>query len=399
MPKILYGISPIGLGHATRSLVVLGLLAKAGAAVKVFSGGEAVEFLRNQGLDVADIVADTPPRVADGKMTWASTWYLRSWLGHRKTLPRVRRLFDTFGPDLVVCDEEFAGVSVAGERQVKRVFISDELELGFARSWLARKIEGRVYRWYRQLQDSVDLLIIPDQGVDRGNRRFVGPMAREVGADSLQTRTKHDLPSEGQMVLLSLSGSGLGDYLIPRTVEAMRDARMMGSFLVITGNRGKKVSSVGVHDLGVVDDNQDLVACADVVVSSAGKSTIDEAGAAGTPIVVVPIKNHAEQERNAAALGYSPGDLDRLSQLIAEKIGRRGAKVTSGGAEKACELIMALAQSNERGPARKDEGPPGPLPSGSLSVTPRTVRPREPTGSLPSWQGRPPGGPPPGGRG
>jgi len=343
MPKILYGISPIGLGHATRSLVVLRLLEKAGAAVRVFSGGEAVEFLRNQGLEVADIVSDTPPRVVDGRMTWASTWYLRSWLGHRNTLPKARKLFDAFGPDLVVCDEEFTGVSVAGERKLKRAFISDELELGFARGWLARKIEGRVYRWYRQLQDSVDLLIIPDLGVDAGNRRFVGPIAREASADPSETRTKHGLPSEGQMVLLSLSGSGLGDYLIPRTVDAMRDARMTGSFLVITGNRGKKVNSAGVHDLGVVDDNQNLVACADLVVSSAGKSTIDEAGAAGTPIVVVPIKNHAEQERNAAGLGYSPGDLDRLGQLIREKVGRRGAKVTSAGAEKASELILSLA--------------------------------------------------------
>jgi UDP-N-acetylglucosamine--N-acetylmuramyl-(pentapeptide) pyrophosphoryl-undecaprenol N-acetylglucosamine transferase len=342
MPKVLYGISPIGLGHATRSLVVLRLLVQAGAVVKVFSGGEAVEFLRGQGLEVADIVADTPPRVADGKMTRASLWYLRSWLGHRSTLPRAMKLFDALGPDIVVCDEEFTGMSVAAERKVKRVFISDELELGFAKSWLARRIEERVNRWYRHLQDSVDLLIIPDQGVDRGNRMFVGPITREADADPRSARMKHGLPPEGQMVLLSLSGSGLGSYMIPRTVSAMSEARMPGTFLVITGNRGEKINSAGVYDLGVVDDNQNLVACADLVVSSAGKSTIDEAGASGTPIIAVPIRNHAEQERNAAALGYSSDDLNRLGQLMAEKIGRRGAKVASAGAERASQLIMSL---------------------------------------------------------
>jgi len=343
MSKILYGISPIGLGHATRSLVVLRLLAQAGADVRVFSGGEPVEFLRHQGVGVDDIVADTPPRVVDGKMTRASIWYLRSWLGHRRTLPRTRALFDNFRPDIVVSDEEFTGVSVGGERHVKRVFISDELELGFAKGWLARRIEGRIYRWYRQLQDSVDLLIIPDRGVDRGNRRFVGPISREASPDLRETRRKHGLPPEGQIVLLSLSGSGLGDFLISRAVEVMRNTPVEGAFLVITGNRGKKVGSAGVHDLGMVDDNQDLVACADLVISSAGKSTIDEAGAAGTPIIAIPIENHAEQERNAAALGFAPGDLNRLGQLVAERIGRRGAKVASAGAEKAAELIMSLA--------------------------------------------------------
>ena len=343
MLKVLYGISPIGLGHATRSLVVVRLLTRAGAEVRVFSGGEAAEFLNTQGLEAADIVADTPPRVADGKMKSASVWYLRSWLGHRNTIPKTRKLIDDFAPDLVVCDEEFTGISVARERGLKRVFISDELELGFARSWLARKIEGRIYRWYQELQDSVDLLIVPDLGVDQGNRRFVGPIVREGTADGRETRAEHGLPPEGQMVLLSLSGSGLGDYLIHRTVAAMEDPKFRGAFLAIAGNRGRKISSAGVYDLGVVGDNQNLVACADLVISSAGKSTIDEASASGTPIIAIPIENHAEQERNAAALGYSPRDLNRLGQLMAEKMGLRGAKVGSGGALNASQLILSMA--------------------------------------------------------
>jgi UDP-N-acetylglucosamine--N-acetylmuramyl-(pentapeptide) pyrophosphoryl-undecaprenol N-acetylglucosamine transferase len=101
-----------------------------------------------------------------------------------------------------------------------------------------------------------------------------------------------------------------------------------------------------VYDLGVVNDNQDLVACASVVVSSAGKSTIDEAGASGTPIIAIPIRNHAEQERNAAALGYSPDDLNRLGHLIVEKMGRRGAIVASAGAEKTSKLILTLIEAD-----------------------------------------------------
>ena len=74
----------------------------------------------------------------------------------------------------MVCDEEFSGIVVAGERGTKRVFVSDELRLGFGRTWVSRKIEERVERWYVRLQDSVDLLIIPEFGDDAGNRRGCG---------------------------------------------------------------------------------------------------------------------------------------------------------------------------------------------------------------------------------
>jgi UDP-N-acetylglucosamine--N-acetylmuramyl-(pentapeptide) pyrophosphoryl-undecaprenol N-acetylglucosamine transferase len=77
---------------------------------------------------------------------------------------------------------------------------------------------------------------------------------------------------------------------------------------VVSGNRGKKKAGESIYDLGIVPDNQNLVAAADLVVSTAGKSTIDEAAEAGTPMIPVPIRNHSEQERNAAALGLVPGD-------------------------------------------------------------------------------------------
>ena len=105
----------------------------------------------------------------------------------------------------------------------------------------------------------------------------------------------------------------------------------------------------GIFDLGVVSDGQNLVAAADVVVSTAGKSTIDEAASFGTPLVAVPIQNHSEQLRNAAALGFSPDDRTRLPQLIAARIGRRQRQAEFDGARKTSQLIRSLLQSRVRG--------------------------------------------------
>jgi len=341
VPKILYGVSPIGLGHATRSLVISQELERRGAEVIFFSGGKAADFIRDGGFRVEDIVEDPMPHVADGEMSRVALWYVRSWIANRRTVPRTRTLLDSYSPDLVVCDEEFSGMVAAGERGVKRVFIADELELGFARTWLAHKLEARVDRWYRGLQESVDLLIVPEPGESGGNRRFVGPIVRETTKSPSEAKSSYGVP-EGGMVLFATSGSGLGRELAEMVRDALVTAGLADVNLVVTGNRGPRIDGKGVHDLGVIPDNQNLVAAADLVVSTAGKSTIDEAAAAGTPIIVIPIRHHAEQERNAEALGYSSADVSRLPELVREMYGRRKPPRRFSGEVEACSAILSL---------------------------------------------------------
>ncbi|MDG6919997.1 MAG: hypothetical protein JRN59_00520 [Nitrososphaerota archaeon] len=341
MPRILYGVSPIGLGHATRSLVVARELERMGAEVRMFSGGNAAEFLRECGMSVEGIVDDAGPKVAGGEMKNAAAWYVRSWLAQRRNVPRVLRLAREFAPHAVVCDEEFSGMTAAGEVGVPRAFITDELELGFAKGRVARAIERRVERWYKGLLGSVDLLVIPDEGEDAGNRRYIGPIVRARTAPCAEVRRRHGIP-DGRMVLVSLSGSGAGRELASKALDALAAVPGGRPALVVVGNRGTKMEGEGVYDLGVVRDNQDLVACADLVISTAGKSTIDEAAAAGTPIIVVPIRNHAEQERNAAAFGFSSSDLERLRELVPPRVGARGEPRSYDGEVRAARLVMSL---------------------------------------------------------
>jgi len=341
VPKILYGVSPVGLGHATRSLVIAEALRRQGADVRMFSGGRAAEFIRDSGVAVDDIIDDAVPRVVRGEMSRVSLWYVRSWLAQRRNVRRTEQLWSSYSPDIVVCDEEFSGIAVAEKRGKRRAFIADELKLGFARSWFAKRIERRVERWYNKLQATVDLLILPASGEEEGNRRYVGPIVRPTTMTCEDTRKKYGLP-EGKMVLVSLSGSGIGRELAEKVVSAVRAGSASDVFVAVTGNRGDRFEEAGVHDLGIVKDNQNLIACADLVVSTAGKSTIDEAQAAGTPIVTIPIRYHAEQERNAAALGYSYANLERLNELVAAKIGRRETPREFRGEQIASRLILSM---------------------------------------------------------
>ena len=125
MPKILFGVSPIGLGHATRDIVIVEELRRQGAEVMLFSGGKAADFIREQGYTVEDIVDDPVPSVSNGEMRRVALWYIRSWFAYKRTLKRTERLFDGYAPDLVVGDEEFTGMGVADKRGKKYRFIEN----------------------------------------------------------------------------------------------------------------------------------------------------------------------------------------------------------------------------------------------------------------------------------
>jgi UDP-N-acetylglucosamine--N-acetylmuramyl-(pentapeptide) pyrophosphoryl-undecaprenol N-acetylglucosamine transferase len=92
----------------------------------------------------------------------------------------------------------------------------------------------------------------------------------------------------------------------------------------------------------VVRDNQDLIAASDLVISTAGKSTIDEATSSGTPIVAIPIKNHVEQERNAAELGFTFEDLGRLDEIIPRLLGKRNPPARYSGAGRTADFLAGL---------------------------------------------------------
>ncbi len=315
------------------------LLREAGAEVLVYSGRKVCDFFKANGEEAVELISESGPLVFDGEMRWPSAWYVRSWFALRRDSARTARVMEDYAPDIVVGDEEFSGLQTAGPKR-KRVLVSDELDLGFARSFVSARIERRVEMWYKALQRSVDLLLVPDSGADAGNIRHVGAIVRGVKKTRPELIEEYSLP-EGKMVLLSLSGSGIGSYLVGEVADAMEASGVRGAYLVVTGNRDEVVRK-GVYPLGVVAENQDLVAAADLVVSTAGKSTIDEAESAGTPIITVPIKNHAEQERNALALGYSSEDRRNLVSLIASKIGRREAPQASLGGQVASRLILSL---------------------------------------------------------
>ncbi len=344
MAEILYGVSPIGFGHASRAVAVGLRLRESSLEPEFATGGAAADFIRSYGFKAHDIVTEPTPNESSGEMKMATLWYLRYWRGYRATSRRMAGLIAELSPNLVVGDEEFSSVSLAIERGIPHAMISDELQLGFARGAIARRIEARVSAWYADLQRRVSNLLIPSFGTDSGNIHYMTPVTRQVTKSREATRQERGVPLDSRLVLFSSSGSGIGRFLLDRAVVAFQKVCDGSDVFAISGSVEKNHKAGNVRHLGVVRDNQDLVAAADLVISTAGKSTIDEAVSSGTPIIAIPIKNHVEQERNAAELGFAFRDLDRLDELIPELLGKRNPPANYSGDRRIADYLVSLIQ-------------------------------------------------------
>ncbi|MBA4437136.1 MAG: UDP-glucuronosyltransferase, partial [Nitrosopumilaceae archaeon] len=127
------------------------------------------------------------------------------------------------------------------------------------------------------------------------------------------------------------------------SIESILKLNLDIEIILVTGpSITKKFDNV--KNLGFVDNLHELIYASDVVISLAGKSTIDEANAYGTPGIFIPIKDHFEQENNSKNEGFSFNDINKLDELILEKLEKKRNKVNANGAELAAEIIRKFTK-------------------------------------------------------
>ena len=329
--------SPIGLGHATRDAAIAGCLE--GVRPRFVTGSSAARFLRRAGFDVED--AYRPPQftVKDGSLKNPAGWLWRYYRYYRECKDISKKIVRADSPGLVASDEDFASLAVAQQMGVPTVLITDVLETRFTRG-AAALVEKRMNRSMKEIIGRCDAVIVPEDGEDCGNIRRIGPVVRQTGLSREELRERFSF--DRKTILVSVGGTDAGAFLIDRVLDAVPRTRQDAEVVVVSGPSLERRSGGKTRDLGFVDNLHELVFAADVLVSLAGKSTIDEARAYGTPGIFIPIRGHFEQEDNAREEGFSFGDADRLEDLISEKLGQRRGPVTGGAADAAGRIIEGL---------------------------------------------------------
>ncbi len=341
-----FAVHSQGLGHATRSVALArGLLEADPELYFLFlAGSPALDLVVSSGFDALTMPPAPDFPASDGVLGPAWRWY-REYARYLRTAGRfMRREGDWEYYRFLISDSELASVREAVRRRVPTALILNEFARDFARDPLSKLVEGFGNAWFSSLARRLDLILVTDSGPDWPNVRRVGPIVRQPSGP--REKVREDLVFRKKTILVTVGGTPTGAFLLRAAVEAFRALDLPDtSMVVVSGPKLKVDPAPQVYTYGFLPNLQDFVLAADLVITTAGKGTVGEARAYGTPVIAIPPKGHVEAERSAAELGYRFEDAHRLKELIPEKLalGRLPPAPTGNR-----EAVMYLREFMER---------------------------------------------------
>ncbi|MFM8659506.1 MAG: glycosyltransferase [Candidatus Nitrosotenuis sp.] len=298
------------------------------------TGEGAAKLISEYGFAVNDEY--NPPNfdVQNGVLQSSLKWLWKYYQYYKECKQISQRFIEAQKPDLIVSDEDFASLTIAQEKKIPSILITDILETNFTKG-LGSIIEKKMNKSMRQIIQNCNVVIIPEDGPDQGNIKRVGPIVRQISQAREDLRKKFSF--ERKTIVASVGGTDAGKFLIEKTIQAISKLNQDLELVIVSG---PTLNIKDIRNLGFVNNLHEIIYASDLVISLAGKSTIDESKAYGTPGIFIPIKGHFEQEDNAKSEGYSFDDIFKLDSLIPQKIESKRTPTKTDGAKKAAEIIL-----------------------------------------------------------
>ena len=334
MVDLTFFSSPIGLGHATRDVAITRYFEN--ISTKFVTGNAAAKFFEECGLEVDDVYSPPQFNVQNGSLQSPLKWLWSYYKYYKKCKKISAKIIENEKPKLVVSDEDFASLFVAQENNLPTILITDILETHFTKG-IGSIIERKMNRSMKDIMKKCQTIILPENGSDHDNIKRVGPIVREIKFSRDELREKFSF--DKKTIVVSIGGTDVGKFLIEKTVQAMSKIKDDVELVIVSGPSLNKNYGKNAKNLGFVNNLHEIIFAADLLIALAGKSTIDEANAYGTPGIFIPIKDHFEQEENAKNEGFSYNDVFKLDSLIPEKLTEKRNIINCNGAKKAYEII------------------------------------------------------------
>jgi len=336
MIDVTFFSSPIGLGHATRDIAIAQHLDN--VSIKFVSGEGAAKLFSEYGFEAENEYKPPLFDVQNGMLQNPLKWLLKYYSYYKECKAISANTIENEKPKLVVSDEDFASLSMAQEKKLRTVLITDILETKFAKGF-GSLIEKKMNRSMRYIMKKCDVVILPESGPDEANIRRIGPIVRKT--DHSRDELRRRFSFNKKTIVVSIGGTSAGQFLIEAVIEVFNNLKLDAELVIVSGP-SLKIPDDKIRNFGFVNNLHEIIYAADLIISLAGKSTIDESKAYGTPGIFIPIKGHFEQEENAKKVGFSFEDLFRLESLINDKLNENRNPVMFDGAQKAANLIKTL---------------------------------------------------------
>lgn len=314
--RIMLLICGEGLGHTSRCLALGKEFLAAGHEVRFGAYGYSKEMIERAGYSASEIPSEVKLVGDAGALDLKGS--VNATLKNTKLLggPRFMKFIKSAAPNVIVSDSYYLGALIGITRKIPVYIIINQsnMEEFFKNRGVPLRIIGGMSRkFYDQIFDKVDRIIIPDF-----------PLPFTVCKKNLSSRMKHEekLFYSGPLLkdkyedvetlqlkrphIVSLIG-GFG-YREPIFRKVLETAKLDQSihYTLISGPSldPSKITDLpeNVELLRYIKDTYPYLKSSDAVIAPGGHSTMMEALSFGTPILSFPDKGHSEQENNAAVL-------------------------------------------------------------------------------------------------
>jgi uncharacterized protein (TIGR00661 family) len=305
--RILYGVTGEGMGHATRSKVILTHLTKKGHAIKIVVSGRAHAYLKKHFPDVEEIhglhIAYEDNAVKRRRTAWELLKEAPE--GARRNFEKFLDISDSFKPEVVISDFESFSYYFGKEKRLPVISIDNmqvlnrcELEVEIPKEEKAdyqiakNVVKAKLPGCFHYLITS---FFFPK--VRKRNTSLYPPILRD---EILAAK-----PTPGEHILVYQTSTSNTELV--SVLQSMKEHR----FYVYGLRRDEDCGNVQLRDFSETRFVDDLAASR-AVLAGGGFSLMGEAVYLGKPLFSVPVQHQFEQVLNALYLEkYGYGEYHR----------------------------------------------------------------------------------------
>lgn len=317
----------VGLGHASRMLMLAEQVRELGYEVTFSSFGEATDFLVHSGFTCEKVPPLELSWTSEGafsiKKSIASLPYQFSNFS-RQLNAEVRNIAE-FRPDLVISDSRLSPLIISKAFRIPSIVILNQIRLLLSPS-LRRIRVARLYEEFNgqllgALWSFADKILIPDLpppmtisekniwrvSTTSSKVKYVGftaPNPTIISERLDEARRMLNLSSKKPFIFLHISGPVLTRRpLINLVLRAFKELEPEIQYAISEGKPGGDASPQKISDSGWYFQwcpiRDELFALCDALVIRAGHASISQSIQFGKPFLCIPIENHGEQLANS----------------------------------------------------------------------------------------------------
>ncbi|MCS7146370.1 MAG: glycosyltransferase family protein [Nitrososphaerota archaeon] len=324
MPRIHFSVCGLGLGHASRCRPLIFEALRRGYDVSVSTYGDAVDFFERLGLEVLRVPGLDYGRDFNGVVSIKATLLKNIDLPLKvaaQTLIEARTIQE-FEADAVLSDTRASAVLASRLTGVPCTLLLNQYSVILQKDRLPSLanffedfVNSFTFAW--SLSDNLLIADYPPpltisrdnlkmRRKDRKRAEYVGPILERLPQNyPVREKLKESMGFDPSLPLVAIMPTGprpdrmrFRDIMI-RLLPELRDLQV-----VMTGvQQGFETEGGGRHRVFEwYEDEYELLAASDVVVTRAGQTLTAKALAFNCRLVITPILRQTEQESNAKSL-------------------------------------------------------------------------------------------------